>query len=275
MILLDVMREIALANAVLIENGILQKDFMSAQLTDQSSSRKPNHKAAFTRVELLAVLAMMAVLATLALPVLATSSADSQIAQCFNNLRQIGYGVRLWGNDHDNQPPWLTSDFDGGTRPLGGKPGNAWFEYLTLSNQLSTARVLACPADDGVKIASGWGVGPNALGNFAFRADAISYGIGAHCFAERSRGLISADRNVRVTQPVTGCSPTRASDLVGLAINPAVDPNIAWTNGVHKIGGNLLLNDGSVHFVSSAGLRSIISEPASDTSGSLHMFKAR
>src|SRR4030095_13113051 len=97
------------------------------------------------------------------------------------NLRQIGIAVRQWSGDHFEDPPWLTSVSFGGTRPDSGTKGTgAWAEYLSLSNEMVTPRILVCPSDGLAKIASNWGSGPNGLVNPGFRQQAVSYLLGLH-----------------------------------------------------------------------------------------------
>ncbi len=265
-------------NAELTER-INTKELMDASTTFRFSTflrHKLNHSAGFTHVELLAVLLGIALLTIIVFPVLAASPANSQRPQCFNNLRQIGRGLRVWGNDHWDQPPWLTAVSAGGTAPdSGGKPANAWFEYLAVSNELSTPRILACPADESAKVASQWSGGSDALASATLRANAISYAIGAHSFTEFPRAFLAADRNIMVSYPSTTCQPTRTTGISGLRVLPDIDASIGWTNAVHRIGGHLLLNDGSVEFTDSARLRDAISDPAADRYATLHIFKAR
>ena len=55
--------------------------------------------------------------------------------QCINNLKQIGLAARVWANDNqDILPP----------------------NWLSMSNELSTAKVLVCPADTARTAAPNW-----------------------------------------------------------------------------------------------------------------------
>ena len=55
--------------------------------------------------------------------------------QCINNLKQIGLAARIYANDNgDVFPP----------------------NFLVMSNELSTPKILVCPADKGRKVASSW-----------------------------------------------------------------------------------------------------------------------
>ena len=239
-----------------------------------SEFMKTNHKA-FTRLELTATVAAVALLSALAAPILGTTRTDSERAACFNNLRQIGRAVRQWSGDYFEEPPWLTSVSNGGTKPVGGmKAAAAWVEYVTLSNELVTPRILACPSDAGVNVASAWGTGSNGLIHPSLRASAISYGIGLHAYRELPRALVAFDRNLLLSSTSESCGPAAANGVARLTVR---EPNNnRWTNGVHGLAGHMLLNDGSVRFVNSAGLRSTGSEPGfDDSAGTVHLFRAR
>jgi competence protein ComGC len=103
---------------------------------------------AFTRAELLVILAVLSLLALIVLPALANTRPRSARVICANNLRQIGVGMQLWGNDHDDQPPWEVRLEQGGTYQHPLAP-NTWLHFAWLSNELASPKLLLCPADSG------------------------------------------------------------------------------------------------------------------------------
>jgi len=64
----------------------------------------------------------------------------AQRIACINNIKQIGLAARLWANDNnDHFPP----------------------DFLNMSNELNSAKVLICPADTNRPVALNWsGFGP-------------------------------------------------------------------------------------------------------------------
>jgi hypothetical protein len=238
---------------------------------------KADGDAAFTRVELFACLACVALMGAVMLPVLGATRSESSRSQCFNNLRQIGRAVRQWSGDHLDNAPWLTLVSDGGTKPEGGvKPGAAWTEYLALSNDLVSPRVLTCPADAFVKVASDWSSGPNGLANLALRGQSVSYLLGLHAYADRPKAIIAADFNIWMGGP-EGCGPTAVNNALSIRTTAGGTPPpgaIQWTNGPHLLAGHVSFVDGSVMFLDSSGLTTTLSTLSSTENGNHHILRA-
>jgi hypothetical protein len=71
-------------------------------------------------------LVFIPVLAGLMLPALAKAKDKAQRINCVSNMKQIGLAARMWSNDHNGKfPP----------------------DFSSMSNELSTPRILVCPAD--------------------------------------------------------------------------------------------------------------------------------
>ena len=68
--------------------------------------------------------------------VLAKATERAASIQCVNNLKQIGLAARIWANDHNTDV--LPADF------------------LSMKNELSSPRVLTCPADHTKALAANW-----------------------------------------------------------------------------------------------------------------------
>lgn len=231
---------------------------------------KPSRRG-FTRVELTALLAALTLVFAAACPLFATSRTDTQRAVCFNNLRQIGRAIQLWGDDHDDQPPWLTSTMQGGTRPEVVIPltkvAVAWPEFLVMSNELGAPRILACPADPNVKRALDWGVTRTGFVNSGFRGNALSYFVSYHCIPEKQKSPMSGDRDF----PSDGsaiCGPASVTDA--LRVYPS--PRVSWLGVVHPAAGHVLTTDGAVEFVPKGRLFEVLAETDDSV---LHFAPAR
>jgi len=67
---------------------------------------------------------------------LAESKARADRIACINNIKQIGLAARLWANDHKDIFPT---------------------DFLSMSNELNTPKILTCPGDTARKKANNWG----------------------------------------------------------------------------------------------------------------------
>ena len=210
-------------------------------------------RRAFTRVELCAGLAAVALLGLLALPALASAQSRGHTAQCLNNLRLMGRAVQMWASDFQGQAPWRTRVEDGGLQPgAGSRPGNAWFEFAFMSNQLVTPRILACPSDAEALVATEFSA--NLSGGYfsaGFRNFATSYMLNMDSFAEYPGGFLFGDRNVRMPPSASSCS-AGINNVLNFYTSPGSDNG--WSNHLHGLSGNIVVFDGSVSHTSTEQL---------------------
>ena len=206
---------------------------------------------AFTRLEAAALVGALTVLLVLVLPVLAGDRARAFRVQCLNNLRQIGIGMALWGDDHRGEPPHHVPYAQGGTmgHPLAA---NAWVHFSYLSNSLPSPKVLFCPSDTGTpaidfsKDPTGGYLHPN------FRNRATSYFLIATYFGDDYR-IQSGDRNI-YTSGESGSTYFKYAPYI--TYHP-IDRAFRWMPGLHEETGNLLFNDGRVETTDSVRLREV------------------
>jgi prepilin-type N-terminal cleavage/methylation domain-containing protein/prepilin-type processing-associated H-X9-DG protein len=195
-------------------------------------------RRAFTLIELLVVIAIIAILAAMLLPAVAKAKSKAQRIACVNNLRQSGVGIILWAQDQDGKYPWVVKPPEGSF----GLP-YAYQHFSTISNELSTPKVLHCPSDKDRPLADSFN-GPNGLG--VLKNNALSYAIGTEATEGNTLMHIVVDRNI-VGTTNKSCS---AAGLTGVSVTlhsyPPEGP-AAWTQELHNNEGNMALVDGSVH----------------------------
>jgi prepilin-type processing-associated H-X9-DG protein len=191
-----------------------------------------------TLVEVLVVVLVLGVLATMILPRLAGSRRSSRIG-CVSNLKQIGLAFRIWSGDNSDKYPFHISVTNGGTMGLNnGK--NAWLNFLVMSNELSTPKILVCPKDLEHQ---------PPVTNFSWQlVGHVSYLIGVDANEADPQAILSGDDNFEIN----GVSVK--SGLLELSSNTP----IAWTTARHNHAGNLGFADGSVQQATSLFLRQAV-----------------
>ena len=194
----------------------------------------PRHftRPGFTLVGLLIIIAVIAILAAMLLPALASAKRKSKRINCVNNLKQDGLAFRLWEGDNGDKYPMAVSTNKNGTMEY-AEDGNAFRHFQVMSNELSTPKILVCPADDRTAAAS-----------FArLKNQNVSYFVGLDATEVRPQMLLTGDRNV-----TNGIAPEHRI----LRLVP--DQPAGWTEAMHNGQGNVGLSDGSVQQFTTSGL---------------------
>ncbi len=151
---------------------------------------------------------------------------ESDRIGCVNNLKQVGLAYRIWEGDNNDRYPIAVSVTNGGAMELVAT-GNVVAVFQCMSNELSTPKILACPADADHFAAT------NFLVDFSARN--LSYFAGLDADDSQPQAVLSGDANL-----IVNGRPTPAG-MVNLATSPA-----AWTKGRHGATGNVGFADGSV-----------------------------
>jgi prepilin-type processing-associated H-X9-DG protein len=189
--------------------------------------RVSNQKtAAMTLVEVLVVIVVLFVLAALILPFFARAR-TSRGVNCVNNLKQIGMSFQEWAGDNNRKYPFKTFVTNGGTMEL-NNGRNAWLNFLVMSNELPTPKVLICPKDKKHL--------PPASDFSSQLAGHISYFVGLDANTNSPQTFLSGDDNFAIGGVLV------KSGLLELSTNTTV----AWTADRHGFVGNILFGDGSV-----------------------------
>jgi len=182
---------------------------------------------AFKLLELIVVLAVIVVLTGLILPALALARYKSKRIQCVNNIKLVGLGLRIFASEHSNAyPAQLAADLGGAQEFV--HPGEVFRHFLTISNTITTAKTLICPADNR-KSATLFG---------DLKDGNISYFISLDAKVDQTGILLTGDHNL--TLDGTPVSP----GLSVLQTNSA----IGFTRQLHRGSGNLILDDGSLWY---------------------------
>ena len=204
---------------------------------------RPSVKCGFTLVALLVILAVLAILAAMLLPALAAAKKKSSKLSCVSNLKQCGLAFRIWEGDNGDQFPMDVPMAKGGTREYDTGAGT-YRHFQVMSNELSTPKILVCPAD----------TRPAADNFVGLKNQNVSYFVGLDARDEFPQRFLDGDRNIQgESEPVNGI----------LKIVPGQRVN--WTSAIHDNQGNLGLADGSVQECTSPFLRAELQNSGSPT----------
>ena len=190
-------------------------------------------KSGFTLVGLLVIIAILGILAAMLLPALAGAKKKAQRINCVNNLKQSGIAFRIWEGDNDDKYPMDVPAAKGGTKEF-TTGADTFRHFQVMSNELSTPKILVCPADTRV-----------AAVNFAcLKNENVSYFVGLEANDEFPQRFLDGDRNI-----------TGESDPENGILKLVPGQRVSWTQDIHVNQGNVGLSDGSVQQCSNSRLR--------------------
>jgi len=98
------------------------------------------------------VVAILSTSSAMLLPAMSQPKSRAQMINCSNNMKQIGLAFKVWAIDHNDQFPFNVKTNAGGTLELCNRDQNGFelnplAHLLVISNELSTPKILTCPAD--------------------------------------------------------------------------------------------------------------------------------
>lgn len=206
----------------------------------------------FTALELVIVIAIIAVIAVVTvmlLPKIRNESVNRHIT-CFNNLRSLSIGFRLFSED-------------GAPYPQYHETNAAWNYFQTVGRELGSPKILLCPEDHARRKAALDFVEPptieSSLLNFDaestkfsfsnpdFQNEALSYFYGADSSEDKSKMFLAGDRSLST-------NTTMLSGLLSLK----TDTKAQWAPGIHKDSGNIVFADGSAQRLTTAQLLTLV-----------------
>ena len=207
-----------------------------------STSRRFN-QTGFTLIALLVIVVVLAILAAMLLPWLAGAHDRARRIQCVNNLKQCGLAFRIWEGDNGDKYPMDVPLAKGGTMEL-TTGADTFRHFQVMSNELSTPKILACPADT-----------RTAANNFArLKNQNVSYFVGLEANDMNPQMFLDGDRNLTgEREPQNGI----------LKLVPG--QRVSWTEKIHVNQGNVGLSDGSVQQYSNAALLNALKNSGTPT----------
>jgi type II secretory pathway pseudopilin PulG len=200
-------------------------------------------RGGFTLIEVLVMAAVVAILALVILPRPAGVRTDGLRIKCVNNLKNVGLAFRIFATDHGDLFPAEVMLTNG----IAMKSMDALRVYLTLTNELSTPKILSCPADQNRNQAESF---TNVL------LKNISYFVSLSAGAALPEGFLAGDRNLQTNGVQVPTGIFRLTEAMPLS----------WTMEMHHVEGNIAMGDGSVQQFSSARLKQGVRDQGLGTS---------
>jgi prepilin-type processing-associated H-X9-DG protein len=184
-------------------------------------------------------------LATLLFPKFLHEKRKALRINCTNNLKQIGLANHVWSGDCGDKYTMSVSTNHGGTMEFASGP-NAFRHFQVMSNELSTPRILLCPAEsDRARIAATTFNPESPPGPIRFTGNSnLSYFVGIDATETDPNGFFSGDHSLTNGTPVK-------NGILELNTNIPT----GWTDEMHNGIGNIAMADGSVQQLSLTDLR--------------------
>jgi hypothetical protein len=198
---------------------------------------RAQRSSAFTLTELLVFVACVGLVVVL-LPTLVRPRVHVSRINCANNLKQVGLSFLTWALDNQDLFPMQVSVTNGGTMELVAS-GVVYPHFEVMSNELSTPKILLCPADEKRSYATNF--------SFGLRDTNLSYFVNMDATKGDGSRLLCGDRNItNRARPGSRLVPLTRADTIG------------WTKEMHQEKGYLIFGDGRVDSFNNGSVRKAI-----------------
>ena len=193
--------------------------------------------AAFAFIEFLVLVVSVAVLLLLFASATPRNKSQSPRVKCTVNLKQVALGYAIWAQDNQQVLPMESPTSAGGVREQ-ALAGDLLSSVRIVADQLGTPSVLICPGDKKRKPAE-------TFGNLTTAG--ISYFLNVDAAIANQNQILAGDRSLAIAGSRVKSGLLQITNAWG----------VQWTNWLHGEG-NVALIDGSVHQVTTKGLRDLL-----------------
>jgi hypothetical protein len=197
---------------------------------------KQGHRSSgFSLVEVIAIIAVVLVFFGLLIPAGGPGKVRPQRIKCTANLKNVGLAARIFATDNNDVMPGAF--FRSNVMELSSVDVARLF--VTFSNELSTPKILNCPADQQRTRAE-------SFTNFSSKN--VSYFFSLTAGDRLPNSFLAGDRNIQAN---------------GEDVNPGrfnLTTNLApgWSKEIHDTQGDIAMGDGSVQQFSSSRLTAAV-----------------